>query len=74
MTTAEVKSLLLCCPTKSSSLDPIPIYLLKNLVGVLVAPITKIVNLSLLSGVFPDAMKSALVTPLLKKPNIDRKS
>ena len=71
VTTAEVASLILRCPTKSSPLDPIPTYLLKNLVDVLVAPITKIVNLSLSSGVFPDAMKLALVTPLLKKPNMD---
>jgi hypothetical protein len=52
VTTTEVTSLILRCPTKSSSLDPIPTYHLKNLVDVLVAPITKIVNLSLSSGVY----------------------
>ena len=71
MTNAKVISLILRCPTKSSPLDPIPTYVLNNLVDVPVAPITKIVNLFLSSGVFPDAMKLALVTPLLKKPNID---
>ena len=72
VTTAEVASLILHCHQKSSPLDPIPTYLLKNLVDVLVAPITKIiVNLSLPSGLCPYAMKLALVTPLLKKPKMD---
>ena len=33
--------------------------------------ITRIVNLSLESAVFPSCFKSALVTPLLKKPSLD---
>ena len=72
VTTAEVASLILHCHQKSSPLDPIPTYLLKNLVDVLVAPITKIiVNLSLPPGLFPYAKKLALITPLLKKPKMD---
>jgi len=43
---------------------------LKKLLQVLAAPITNIVNLSLSSGVFPDEMKLALVTPLLKKTSL----
>lgn len=70
--TAEVASLILHCHQKSSPLDPIPTYLLKNLVDVLVAPITKIiVNLSLPPGLFPYAKKLTLITPLLKKPKMD---
>ena len=33
--------------------------------------ILKIVNSSLLSGVFPDALKTAVVRPLIKKHNLD---
>ena len=33
--------------------------------------ITRIVNLSLETAVFPSSFKSALVTPLLKKPSLD---
>ena len=31
----------------------------------------EIVNMSLLSGVFPQAMKTAVVKPLMKKKNLD---
>lgn len=35
-------------------------------------PITlEIINSSLVSGHIPDALKSALVTPIIKKPNLD---
>ena len=44
--------------------------LVKKFADVLAIPITHIVNLSLSSGVFPDEMKLAFVTPLLKKPNL----
>jgi len=38
---------------------------------VLLPVISRIVNLSLLCGHFPDAWKEALVTPILKKPGLD---
>ena len=57
-------------PLQVSSLDPIPSSLLKKFADVLAIPITSIVNFSLSSGVFPDEMKLAFVTPLLKKPNL----
>ena len=66
----EVAALIKECPSKSSSRDPIPTSLLKKFADVLAIPITHIVNLSLSSGVFPDEMKLAFVTPLLKKPNL----
>ena len=53
-------------PTKSCTLDPMPTSLLKNSLDV-VLTITDIINPSLLPGVF----KSAVVVPLLKKPNLD---
>ena len=36
-------------------------------------PISSIINLSLSSGVFPGQLKSAVITPLLKKPSLDPK-
>jgi hypothetical protein len=71
VTSADVLSLITRCPTKSSPLDPIPTFLLKKVAEILVTPITKLVNLSLSLGVFPDDMKLAVVTPLLKKPNLN---
>ena len=64
-------SLFVNSPTKSSPLDPIPTFLLKKFSNILVEPITKLVNLPLWHGVFPDDIKLAVVTPLLKKPNLD---
>ena len=38
----------------------------------MVTPITNIINYSLREGSFPNCFKTAYVTPLLKKPNLDR--
>ena len=58
-------------PPKSCSLDPLPTCLVRENVDVLAPLITQIINLSLLSGVVPKALKAAIVTPLLKKQNLD---
>ena len=55
---------------KSCSLDPIPSKLLDQC-DVLLPVITRLINMSLMSGVFPDVWKKALITPLLKKPELD---
>jgi hypothetical protein len=44
---------------------------LKELLPVLAPSLFRLVNLSLSTGVFPDEMKLALVTPLLKKSSLD---
>ncbi len=71
VTVSEVAALLDKCPSKSSLRDPIPTFLLKEFSDILVHPITNIINLSLSSGIFPDEMKLAFVTPLLKKSDLD---
>ena len=58
-------------PTKSCTLDPMPTSLLKNSLDVVLPTITDIINTSLITGVFPSTFKSAVVIPLLKKPNLD---
>nr|CAH0104286.1 unnamed protein product [Daphnia galeata] len=70
--TAEVTKLIESSPTKSCSLDPLPTQLLKNCLVVLVRPITDIINLSLSTGAFLSSLKHGIITPLLKKPNLDR--
>jgi hypothetical protein len=55
----------------SCPLDPIPTALLKQCSGLLLPTITKIVNQSLASGIFPSSLKHALVRPLLKKSHLD---
>ena len=58
-------------PTKSCTLDPMPTSLLKNSLDVVLPTITDIINTSLITGVFPSTIKSAVVIPLLKKPTLD---
>ena len=40
-------------------------------INVIAPVITRVVNLSLGSGIFPKEFKSAVVKPLLKKPSLD---
>ena len=53
-------------------LDPIPTGLVKDCIDVLVTPITSIVKLSLSGGFFPSYFNFPLVSPLLKKTNLDK--
>ncbi len=70
----EVIRLIRQAPNKQCPLDPIPMALLKQCCHVLAPAITSIVNLSLSTGVFPTDFKQALITPLIKKPSLDRES
>jgi hypothetical protein len=58
-------------PAKSSGLDFVPTSLLKACPTVFAELITKLANLSFQEGCFPQAFKTAQVTPLIKKPNLD---
>ena len=53
--------------TKSCSLDPIPTFILKDCLDILLPSITKLVNYSLIEGSFPNSFKKAVVTPLIKR-------
>ena len=67
---SEVFDLITASSKKSCPLDPIPTKLLTEYIGVLLPPITKIINHSLDSGYFPRTWKCALVRPLLKKDGL----
>ena len=54
-------------PTKSCSLDPIPTFLLKDCLDILLSSISKLVNYSLIEGSFPNSFKKAVITPLIKR-------
>jgi hypothetical protein len=70
-TTSEVANLLASLPPKSSSVDYIPTSLLKSCT-VFAELISKLANQSFAEGQFPGRFKLASVTPLLKKPGLDR--
>ena len=67
----EVSKIVRESSNASCRLDPIPTWLLKSCVYVLAPPITEMVNLSLLSGHVPEYWRTAVVSPLLKKPGLD---
>ena len=63
----EIRNLIDSLENKSSSgFDNISNIILKKLKSSIVPPLTKIVNLSLTTGVFPEKMKYAEVIPLYK--------
>ncbi len=58
---------------KSSTcyLDTLPTSFFKGVLNCLEADLLEVVNTSLLSGTFPNSLKTAVVKPLLKKHNLD---
>ncbi len=60
-------------PSKSCSLDPVPTWFLKDpaILQSVLPTLTALVNTSLTSGEVPTCLKSALVTPILKKSGLD---
>ena len=67
----ELRKIIMHAATKTCALDPIPTWLVKESLDVLLPSITSIVNKSLLSGMVPPSMKLAIVIPLLKKMLLD---
>src|SRR5688572_19321322 len=67
----EVFKLLKSMVPKSSPMDFIPTPLIVSCSDVFSHLIAHLANLSFAEGCFPSCFKSALVTPLLKKPELD---
>ncbi|XP_071498749.1 uncharacterized protein [Diadema antillarum] len=72
ITAQEVYKLIHSAPNKSCLLDPLPTWLLMETINTFLPYIASIVDTSLSSGVFPSSLKEAVVTPLIKKPNLNR--
>jgi len=70
-TADDVRRLVMQSPTKSCTLDPIPTFMLKDSIDVLLPYLTAMCNASLLEGELPKSQKHAVVTPLLKKTSLD---
>ena len=67
----EVHNIIKNSPSKHCDLDPMPTFLLKQCLDVLLSPITKTINNSLKSGVVPQFYKKSLINTLLKKAGFD---
>ena len=63
----EIKNIMMCSPSKSCDLDPLPSTLLTACIDVLALIITERVNCSLRLGSASKVLKVAHVQPLLKK-------
>ena len=71
-TEKEIVELVKSSPNKSCSLDTVPTWLIRDFIDILAPSIVSIVNVSLTSADVPPELKQALVTPLLKKPSLDK--
>jgi len=72
VTTNEVSKLFSQSPDTNCDLDHIPASLQKQCSHILLPTITKIINLSLSTGIFPDQFKNCSVHPHLKKSYLDK--
>ena len=71
LSTDDIKNIVLLSPFKSCSLDPMPTSLLVKNIDFLIDLILCI-NKSLCSGIMPACLKHAIISPLLKKSNLDQ--
>ena len=69
-TLQEIKEIIKDMTIKTSPADPIPAILLKEIIDDLTPHILKIVNASLAAGSM-EGLKESIITPILKKPNLD---
>ena len=70
-TMADIRRTIMCSPPKSCSLDPLPFSLFMTSLEHILPFLQLVCNLSLRTGLVPSAKKHAVVTPILKKPNLD---
>ena len=70
-TEAEIRRIITKSPPKSSSLDPVPTFLLLEFIDLLLPFVTRLVNTSLLAGRLLVSQRHVTVTPLLKKSGLD---
>ena len=67
----DVRKLISKTKTKSCELDVLPTHILKEMLDHLLPTITKIINMSVMQGIFINKWKNALVRPLLKKKGME---
>ena len=71
VTDNETSKTIMSLPNKQCKLDPMPTWFLKNNHLTFSPIIPKIINTSLLTGIMPASLKTALVRPGLKNPSLD---
>lgn len=71
LTIVDVTAAVRALPNKQCMSDPLPTQLLKDNADVLAPFLVELLNRSLELGVVPSVFKSAYITPLLKKADLD---
>ncbi|CAB4028471.1 Hypothetical predicted protein [Paramuricea clavata] len=66
-----VKNIIKQSKPKSCMLDPAPTNVIKQLVDILAGPLTRIINTSLTSGIFPSSLKKGVILPSFKRLELD---
>ncbi|XP_041453152.1 uncharacterized protein LOC121406196 [Lytechinus variegatus] len=67
----DVRKIIKSKKVKTCALDPVPACVFSGCLNTLLPAITDMANQSLMSANFPTSLKSAVVTPILKKQNLD---
>ena len=70
-TVSEITGLIFKSKSSTCQLDPLPTYLVKSCMPALCSLITDIIHSSMTSGVVPSSLKTAAITPTIKKPDAD---
>ena len=68
----DLTKIIMKSPSKSCLLDPLPTWLLKKHLHFIMPVLCHIVNVSLETGQFPSELRKAIISPVLKKPSLDR--
>ena len=71
---SDLTKMVMAARCTTCSVDPLPAWVVKELWSTLGHYVLTIMNSSLSTGIFPACFKSAVVKPLLKKPNLDPNS
>ena len=67
VTPEEVQSLINGLKIVKSNVDSMPVTIFKKVSHLLIIPLSKLINLCFMNGIFPDELKIARITPVFKK-------
>ena len=67
----EITKIIKNVAPKHYELDPVPTWLLKEILPFVISPITNIINVSLEHGIFTRQWKVSLIKPLINKLGMD---
>ena len=70
VTQDEISKIISKSPTESCLMDPMPRFLIKECIDILLPCLNKLVNCLLSEALVPDGFKKAVVTPLIKKASL----